>query len=475
MPTIRAIVLLTILAGNVHVLQAQESAADRRSQASISPIYDPNPDHIWNRVYAALMIRTGPDGKSYGFDRMEPLLWRESDSLLSGPDSVLALRILQEFIDSNGANQIREPLKKALLQRDLWMIANWAADETHKNPGQLLELLVQAIGQLALSPQEIAALPDNYAQAVAAKTMGEFFDPANSEKPYLPANLFDEKGPWVCVGRTDTRTAPLHLQQANPFSNSCFLVFVKFPGGRQAAMSFVHRLSSQKQPLLIQDRSASGNQRTRPNPESPQLPQGTELALVKRMLLIDNNGQVRASPITEGIQLRRLRKVPSVPPATMNDVRLVDESLAVFDLQLRRIELLQGRSGGLVDASAQRDFKTGFGAHQWDEFQRKGSSQPGPDTTSARFPERSQPFVNNRQSCVNCHPSATVYSTMSFQRYRAADERASDTTPPLFPIAVKTLQEVEAAAVHWKEQQPEWHKLRGLLRKSRSQPPSYGQ
>src|SRR5947209_2920895 len=36
-------------------------------------IYDSNPKHLWNRLHEALFIRTAPDWKSYGIDRLDPL------------------------------------------------------------------------------------------------------------------------------------------------------------------------------------------------------------------------------------------------------------------------------------------------------------------------------------------------------------------------------------------------------------------
>jgi hypothetical protein len=47
-----------------------------REEATRPRIYDRDPDHPWNRLHAALFVRIGPDGKAYGHDRLEPLLWR---------------------------------------------------------------------------------------------------------------------------------------------------------------------------------------------------------------------------------------------------------------------------------------------------------------------------------------------------------------------------------------------------------------
>ncbi|HEY4951947.1 MAG TPA: hypothetical protein VII71_01005, partial [Verrucomicrobiae bacterium] len=33
-------------------------------------IYDPNPNHLWNRLNTTLFDRSGPDGKHYGLDEL---------------------------------------------------------------------------------------------------------------------------------------------------------------------------------------------------------------------------------------------------------------------------------------------------------------------------------------------------------------------------------------------------------------------
>jgi hypothetical protein len=47
-------------------------------------IYDPDPDHIWNRVFRQFYSRTAIDGKEYGLGELDPLLWPDTTYLLSG-------------------------------------------------------------------------------------------------------------------------------------------------------------------------------------------------------------------------------------------------------------------------------------------------------------------------------------------------------------------------------------------------------
>src|SRR5262249_45276918 len=131
------------------------------------------------------------------------------------------------------------------------------------------------------------------------------------ERSYLPPDLFQPGGPWVCVGRTDGPTAPQHLNESgmNRFTNSVFLVFLKLPDGRDATLDYLKRLREFDKPLLLPnpDEKSRGAFRFLPNPAVPQFPKGAEVALVRRALLIDSSRRVVPGPLTESIQLRVMR------------------------------------------------------------------------------------------------------------------------------------------------------------------------
>src|SRR5687767_12019107 len=76
-------------------------------------LYHPDPRHLWNRLHDGLFVRVGPDGRAYGHDRLEPLLWSGSRYLLEPASREGAHRLLQEFITSRGERLIRDPLKRA--------------------------------------------------------------------------------------------------------------------------------------------------------------------------------------------------------------------------------------------------------------------------------------------------------------------------------------------------------------------------
>src|SRR5215471_2768407 len=61
-------------------------------------VYHTDPKHLWNRLYEALFVRVGPDGRTYGQDRLEPLLWRQSKHLLEERSNKRAVAHLEEFL-----------------------------------------------------------------------------------------------------------------------------------------------------------------------------------------------------------------------------------------------------------------------------------------------------------------------------------------------------------------------------------------
>jgi hypothetical protein len=88
--------------------------------------------------------------------------------------------------------------------------------------------MAAVISRLALDPKQIQELPDNYAGAVASGGFPRGFNPNAPDRAYLPADLFDVDGPWVCLGRPDAPVAPAHLhEEVNAFTNSAFLLFLR--------------------------------------------------------------------------------------------------------------------------------------------------------------------------------------------------------------------------------------------------------
>lgn len=379
--------------------------------APIAAIYHADAEHLWNRLYAALFVRTGSDGVVYGRDRLEPLLWKGSRHLLDGPSHQRAAAILDEFVEKRGEKLIDDPLKRALLQRDLWLVYSWLAGRSDGKSDseagtvrtaqdRLRGPLATSIGRLALTRKEIEALPNNYQAAVESDEFSRRFDAGKPERPYLPADLFSADGPWVCVGRIDGVTAPEHMREDRSygFNNSVFLVFLRHPKGRVAAAEYLKEL--------------------------PRFPDGTEVALVRRALLIDASQRVVPSPLVESVQLR-------VGGAGM-------------EFRLSRAQLFAGKRGGLRPLdSDELDFKTGFGGGHWDEFEEVSEVRP---LSSALRPITKQ--------CIGCH-----------NRERFPDFLSGSHLGQPRPWLVKEmpLADIGAVAAKTKEKQPSFAALRKIM------------
>lgn len=413
--------------------------------AGPAPVYHENPDDLWNRLHAALFVRTGPDGRLYGADRLEPLLWRESRHLLQGPSQTRAATVLKEFAAVNNRSPNRDPLRCALLQRDLWMIFN-ARDAA------IDDALFAIMGQLALSREQIQQLPDNYAAAVASGRFARRFDPDHPTTPYLPPDLFTPEGPWVCLGRTDGVTAPQHVRPENPYANSVFFTFLNLPGGRPAVTEFLRQFRAIGRPLSV------------PDPGLPQLPKGSQMALVRCVLLIDDRQAMVASPVTESIQLRFIRKDPepldrqAMEGATRTTAAAMERLAAFqssFEFRLSRAQLLAGHAGGLFAVGVgERDFKTGFAAHSWDEFE-----QP----EQADFLRRSQQNTI-LESCNICHSLPGIYAFNTLQDFRFVLSRPDLELQP-FAVAEMAPADVAAAAIRHRSAAASWEALRAGMKR----------
>ena len=314
--------------------------------ASAQPrvLYDPDPKHLWNRVHEVFRVRVAADGSVHGFDTVDPLLWRETRHLLSGPSHTAALGILDEFLSSKGETLSVDPLERAVFQHDLWAVFDWlavASDGENAARSRLMTRLVRVMRRVALGRAQIEALPDTYAAALASGRLA------------LPPDLFSAGGTWVGVGGSQ----PVAPQHAAELGRSAFGVHWSLPGGRAATERFLRTLWDFPQPSVADhsfQMARDGELRVMLNPALPSPPEGTRLALVRRMLVIDGRGVILPTNIVQTIQFRVLGK---------------DQAFSEFTMS--RAGLFAGPSGGLRAVTAEETGFLTFSSHGLDAFERQ--------------------------------------------------------------------------------------------------------
>jgi hypothetical protein len=460
---------------NVRIAVPAVIVAMTAALAAPPGVYHADPNHLWNRLHEALFVRVDGSGQEYGRDRFEPLLWRGSRHLLGGDSHRRLLSVLAEF-NRSGAADIQDPLERAMLQRDLWLVFSWleySHDDFYGFPGSkatwragqesLRQPLARAIASLAMTPRQLASLPDNYAAAVASHAFAERLDPRQPGRPYLPPDLFAADGPWICLGRGDDLIAPAHVLADNPFTTSAFLVFIKLPGGRTATRAYVERLRAFTAPVIRVHAASSQQPFPDYNPDLPQFPAGTEVALVRRALLVSSTFEIVASPLTESVQVRVYREVPAwtpdMPLRAFNENTVSRPWQSFYEYTVSRRPLFAGDAGGLHAATADdRFFLTGPSTHGSDPFDERPDGQPfiGPRSRGSAA-SSGQPLASDW--CVSCHALPGAYSVNTITQAFSGESRR-----PLTRLSDSPVAAVVASAVAWKQKRADWILLQRLLR-----------
>lgn len=378
--------------------------------ASVWSVYHPDPDHLWNRVFRQLYHRATANGEEYGFDEIDPLLWLDTTYLLEDPSHEEASQVLDEFLLARGESLIHEPLKRAMFQRDLWAVCDWLASQSEPYPSQRRALerrLAQIMKKVALSKAEIASLPDNYALAIESSIYPANFQGASPETAFLPAGLQQPDSAWVPMGREGGPVAMTHTEAFPFFGRSVFLVFLRSPDGRAGTLRFINALN------------------TDPAQASTT---GSDVALARRMLLIDDGGHLVVSPLIETIQIRHFSPMQSF-----------------YEFELDRTRLFSGIAGGLVPNNELFMLFMGHG----DIF-----NIPGNPYLTVRIPE----------ICKACHlehpPLPNPANTQSIISYsRQPFPLADNARPSLFATTVE--QEAQTV-IEWKRNHETWTALESL-------------
>ncbi len=382
-------------------------------------VFDSDPDHPWNRLHRELYTGTTLDGEPHYKDGLDAEMGSRPRFYVDDMSAHGAVvDALDEFLTARGGELVPDPVKRALMQRDLWAVFTEtvsSSPDSHPQPRELHERLVRAMRSIALSPEEIDTLPDNLSQAANDGAFSATFDAQHPDRAFLPADLTQSDGPWVMLNRRRDAsvTAPVHAHATA--GRAAFLVLLRVPGGRQATVDYLSQLE----------------EALNANGEAPQFPHGTEVAFLRRLMLIDNTGKLHVSPLTESLQIRVYQRI---------------EAPDNFEFMVSREDLFGLRAGGLRPSQPHlvndRDLEAagiGFGAPASRDPRESSDS----DTPRAPI---------EVQSCVICHAGPGIFGFQSVFSHHMS------------PLGPTNLQDQIPPAIEYTYKTPAWKLLDGIWR-----------
>jgi len=313
-----------------------ELAGSLRSSDPL-PVFDSDPQHLWNRLFAAVTIRPSllpsvrggqPVARIEGGDRIEFFGWGGTTYWDDGANGARLERHLDQFLNEGGEKLSTNPLKRVLLQHDLWTlfdflmtrhIARQGDFETRRRRSELCRKLAHAIQSLALPAETLAKLPDNYSLAVQS---GRFaathnFDP---KRDYLPQGLLTGGDEWPELDFFQARRSEdverryvfLHMRAFQ--GRSYFRVFCRFPKGRPQLENYLRDLDAKG----IDWRASAQHGSIALGPDAPELPTGTEVALLQFLIALDPKLQLIPTPLVQTVRLLVFKSADGVADSTTN-------------------------------------------------------------------------------------------------------------------------------------------------------------
>jgi len=295
-------------------------------------VYAADLDDSWNRIFYRLFTRTiqtrlsddFPKGKP--FDRAKVRELPISNRLfqrIEGGDRAIDpfypshfvrygkapferwvephyIQLKQALEDALHERIDRSPLARALMQSDVWAAYDRLSTyevqrrEDQKRRNEILALLGCLAKKLALTPQEIKALPDNYTAAAGIHHLPDVFAESTwLEVVWFPERIHEEFSDYRRVARVFVKPV---VQPADKLA---------FLNGLRQANNIAEKLD--------------------------------RVALVIQSLLIDRSGKVMTTPLTYEVQLRRFLKG--------RDGKVVGVKVQQYELS-RRLLLRNPKSGG---------------------------------------------------------------------------------------------------------------------------------
>jgi hypothetical protein len=367
-----------------------ELAGSLKSEAPL-PLYDSDPQALVNRLFASFYIRISdiptkrggaPLQRIEGGDVIDFLAWPGSDYWSSAETCARLSAVLDECLANPSKVRPDDPLKRAMLQRDLWApfdflisgnIARRGDKATRDRRDMLCRKLAAVLQTLTLTPAEIESLPDNYWLAVDS---GRFAAEHNfdSTRDYFPKALLTDSQEWHEIDffqpsdiHEDIQERFITLHTRNYKGRSYFRIFYRFPGGRPALDEYLAYIDAEG---IDWKRDAHRGFITIRD-GLRQIPVGTEVALLQFMITLDDQLRPTPTKIVESVRLRVFANADGgKKPPTNTGV-----GMNVSEYTLKRRLLFDGlKFGGLArepdDQPIYRVIFQGENAPDWGDIGR---------------------------------------------------------------------------------------------------------
>lgn len=413
----------------------------------------------FHQLLDVISVRRSGD-EVYGRNTPHPLLWTNSRHFIREPTSKQLATALEAFEGLTESEMGAIPsVHRAILQRHLWAVFDWttrleptdwneeSAPPIPNTRNRLQAKLASLLQRVALTGDEIERLPHTFQATEDANSYSDAFDPDDPFRPFFPYGLFDPEGPWVSLRKSYHRlTAEAHSKDVE--YRSVFHVFIRLPGDRQETLRYLKELGDFQNQWITDKPAPAIEARTTPNgginyvdiyvnPDTPQVPVGTRVALVDQALLIDKTGQLIASPLINNVQVRAYLQVEFD-----HDRSKPLQAFAEFDL--RPWDLMKGSAALKAIEPLERKFSTILS--NGDPFERRLSGQP------LRQP------APRLKSCIDCHSGWGVHSINS----RAQLFELRSLLPPRFKEGKPS--DLATATIREKRRTYSWGLLTGLWR-----------
>jgi hypothetical protein len=440
------VVLVSAVAGkSPHAEKPPDVLPATRLAEAPEAIYSNNPNDSWNRIFYYLFSRRVGARLTAEFPEGAP--FREIEGLMGSPQLQVSTRIFERketgdraidplypsFFSDAGARVVlsdpthaefrkaleealqehtqRSAMAQAIMQNDLWSAYDIlyrykdykenGENELADHRQEILGLLGRLIRKIALTPEEIRSLPDNYSTA---------------RTKYALPDLFGRNSGWV-----EVRWFPQRLHDQSVDYRRVTRVFLKPARPPQDLQKFLNDFRRKEgNPVAVLD----------------------GVALVIQPLVIDTQGLLRPAGVSTDVQFRLFEKT--------KEGAFQKTQIGVYEVSRKRL-LGQPESGGMVEEAESESGYLPLGGNDY-TFASPQSSNGEPSTPLV---------VRLRTRCASCHGDKDLTNVMTFAMILSPNERLGPAVRRLNPAAHQAADFV----VSQKTKGEAWKTLRQYLEK----------